>query len=94
MLIAILNCCTKEELEEEEEEEVTPEEAVTPVEEGEAETYIRRTANADNMHYSRGGRGRQGKGHKEQDLARWQNVQSLRFASVRHCQANATILTR
>ena len=37
MLIAILNCCTKEELEEDEEEEATPEEAVTPVQEGEAE---------------------------------------------------------
>lgn len=34
MLIAILNCCTKEELEEDEEEEATPEEAVTPVQEG------------------------------------------------------------
>ncbi len=35
MLIAILNCCTKEELEEEEEEEeATPEEAVTPEQEG------------------------------------------------------------
>ncbi len=36
MLIAILNCCTKEELDEEEEEEdITPSEAVTPEEEGE-----------------------------------------------------------
>jgi serine/threonine-protein phosphatase 2B catalytic subunit len=32
MLIAILNCCTKEELEEEEEEEIAVPEALSPVE--------------------------------------------------------------
>jgi hypothetical protein len=50
MLIAILNCCTKEELEEDEEEEATPEEAVTPVQEGEPESNYRSLiTNVNNM---------------------------------------------
>lgn len=35
MLIAILNTCTKEELEEMDEDEITPIEAITPEDEGE-----------------------------------------------------------
>jgi hypothetical protein len=35
MLIAILNCCTKEELEEAEEEEPTSPEVLSPADEGE-----------------------------------------------------------
>jgi hypothetical protein len=34
MLIAILNCCTKEELEEVEEEETPLEESISPLDEG------------------------------------------------------------
>jgi hypothetical protein len=34
MLIAILNCCTKEELEEAEEEETPLEESISPLDEG------------------------------------------------------------
>lgn len=34
MLIAILNCCTKEELEEMDEDDITPVEAITPDDEG------------------------------------------------------------
>jgi serine/threonine-protein phosphatase 2B catalytic subunit len=40
MLIAILNCCTKEELEEAEEEEPTSPEVLSPADEGECEYSI------------------------------------------------------
>jgi hypothetical protein len=36
MLIAILNCCTKEELEEMEDDETPIEEVLSPIDEGEA----------------------------------------------------------
>jgi serine/threonine-protein phosphatase 2B catalytic subunit len=88
MLIAILNCCTKEELEEEEEEEETPEEAVTPEQEG-AGPYTGKPfpllSDLARLTADRGcwcGR-RPRQGHQEQDLAGRQDVTGVCPAPVR-----------